>query len=581
MKTVQQIMQETGAEANIRNFRYMQENYTYKQKIRHAENVARSYQDKCSEMGLNCHISVGGLDSITLHYFLEACGVHVPCVSCSSLEQKGVQAVHKQIAAEMENTYSARECLGAHMALPQDEIDTITDPDTRAQEQALHDACPPVPRMYFLKPLKPKTKVIEELGWPVLSKEIAGKISLLQNPTPKNATAVQTALTTIQTIFTTAWDGIKAIVETVVTVITTTLQNAWDIVSDGVTTAFEGIQQIFTSIWDAIKTAVLGVVLIICDLVTGDFDALKSDISNILSALSEAISGIWNGIQTFISGVMSAIVSFLQAEWNGLLTIISTVCNAISTAVQAIWNAIKTFLSSTMTAIGNAVTTAWNGFLATISSLCQTISTTVQNIWNGILDFFRALPSTLATLGRTMFQRMADAIKGMAGTVYSAATGCISKAVDFIKALPEKALGWGKDFINGFAKGIANAASAVVDNVRGLADDIRSLLHFSRPDEGPLRDYEKWPVDFIHGYANAMRSAMPYLQKTLDGITAGMAIMVNGPQLAGAGAAPVPITKTINYNQTINVTSPDPVSPAETARATRIATRDLISKIKG
>lgn len=91
MKTVQQIMQETGAEANIRNFRYMQENYTYKQKIRHAENVARSYQDKCSEMGLNCHISVGGLDSITLHYFLEACGVHVPCVSCSSLEQKGVQ----------------------------------------------------------------------------------------------------------------------------------------------------------------------------------------------------------------------------------------------------------------------------------------------------------------------------------------------------------------------------------------------------------------------------------------------------------------------------------------------------------
>ena len=146
MKTVQQIMQETGAEANIQNFRYMQEHYTYKQKIRHAENVARSYQDKCSEMGLNCHVSVGGLDSITLHYFLESCGVHVPCVSCSSLEQKGVQAVHKQIAAEMENTYSAREWLGAHMALPQDEIDTITDPDTRAREQVAHDACPPAPR---------------------------------------------------------------------------------------------------------------------------------------------------------------------------------------------------------------------------------------------------------------------------------------------------------------------------------------------------------------------------------------------------------------------------------------------------
>lgn len=178
--------------------------------------------------------------------------------------------------------------------------------------------------------------------------------------------------------------------------------------------------------------------------------------------------------------------------------------NAIAAGVKAAWNGIKSFLSSTMTAIGTGISTAWNGFLTTVSGLCQTISTNVQTIWNGILDFFRALPSTLATLGRTMFQRMADAIKGMAGTVYSAATGCINKAVDFIKELPEKALGWGKDFINGFAKGIANAASAVVDNVRGLADDIRSLLHFSRPDEGPLRDYEKWPVDFIHGYADAM-----------------------------------------------------------------------------
>lgn len=271
----------------------------------------------------------------------------------------------------------------------------------------------------------------------------------------------------------------------------------------------------------------------------------------------------------------------MPAAWNAILSAIIATGNAIEAGVKAAWNGIKSFLSSTMTAIGTGISTAWNGFLTTVSGLCQTISTNVQTIWNGILDFFRALPSTLATLGRTMFQRMADAIKGMAGTVYSAATGCINKAVDFIKELPEKALGWGKDFINGFAKGITNAASAVVDNVRGLADDIRSLLHFSRPDEGPLRDYEKWPVDFIHGYADAMRSAMPYLQKTLDGITAGMAIMVNGPQLAGAGAAPVPTTKTINYNQTINVTSPDPVSPAETARATRIATRDLISKMKG
>lgn len=195
MKTVQQIMEETDAKANIENFRYMQEHYTYKQKIRHAENVARSYEEKCREMGMNCHVSVGGLDSITLHYFLEECGVHVPCVSCSTLEQKGVQAVHKRIAAEMEVVYPAREWYAGHNALTQEEINCIEDADEMEREQAALDACPTLPRMYFLKPMKPKAEVIQELGFPVLSKEIAGKISLLQNPTPKNATVRHAIIT--------------------------------------------------------------------------------------------------------------------------------------------------------------------------------------------------------------------------------------------------------------------------------------------------------------------------------------------------------------------------------------------------
>lgn len=195
MKTVQQIMEETNAQANIQNFRYMQEHYTYDQKVRHAENVAASFEEQCRARGLNCHVSVGGLDSITLHYFLQECGISVPCVSCSSLEQKGVQAVHKKIATEMEARYPVDEWLGGHMALPQEEIDAIQNTEIHDREQALLDSCPTLPRMYFLKPLLPKTKVIEQFGWPVLSKEIAGKISLLQHPTEKNATVRHAIIT--------------------------------------------------------------------------------------------------------------------------------------------------------------------------------------------------------------------------------------------------------------------------------------------------------------------------------------------------------------------------------------------------
>ena len=59
-------------------------------------------------------MSVGGLDSITLHYFLQEIGVLVPCISCSTLEQKGVQKVHRRIREEMEKEYAEWEHDMAH-----------------------------------------------------------------------------------------------------------------------------------------------------------------------------------------------------------------------------------------------------------------------------------------------------------------------------------------------------------------------------------------------------------------------------------------------------------------------------------
>ena len=77
MKTVFEQMEEQNAHANIAWFRTMQQ-MPHDWKIRHAEEVARSYYAAAREQGLNCHVSVGGLDSITLHYFLEEIGVCVP-----------------------------------------------------------------------------------------------------------------------------------------------------------------------------------------------------------------------------------------------------------------------------------------------------------------------------------------------------------------------------------------------------------------------------------------------------------------------------------------------------------------------
>lgn len=170
MKTIYDIMAEKNASANIKNFDMLQ-SLEYGQKVRHAREVALSFQETITATGANCHVSVGGLDSITLHYFLETIGIYVPCISCSSLEDKTVQAVHQKIADEMERNSARWE----------DDFEPGTAPEK--------------PIFHFLKPLMSKVEVIRQFGWPVLSKEIAGKIGTLQRASEKNATVRHAIIT--------------------------------------------------------------------------------------------------------------------------------------------------------------------------------------------------------------------------------------------------------------------------------------------------------------------------------------------------------------------------------------------------
>ena len=56
--------------------------------------------------------------------------------------------------------------------------------------------------------------------------------------------------------------------------------------------------------------------------------------------------------------------------------------------------------------------------------------------------------------------------------------------------------------IGNIVSGIQSRIQDVASAVTGVADKIRSFLHFSVPDEGPLADMESWMPDFMQWLAN-------------------------------------------------------------------------------
>ena len=102
-------------------------------------------------------------------------------------------------------------------------------------------------------------------------------------------------------------------------------------------------------------------------------------------------------------------------------------------------------------------------------------------------------------------------------------------AIGFITSLPGRALQWGMDFINGIAEGIRSAIGNVVSAVSDVADKIRSFLHFSVPDEGPLTDYESWMPDFMGGLARGIEKSRGLVRKAVEGVAGDMVV---SPKLA-------------------------------------------------
>lgn len=97
-----------------------------------------------------------------------------------------------------------------------------------------------------------------------------------------------------------------------------------------------------------------------------------------------------------------------------------------------------------------------------------------------------------------------------AGAVAGGIIGIAGKLLG--TSIDTKAGGWGADLVKGLAKGITSGGGIIAKAVSWIGNIIKGFLHFSRPDEGPLREYEKWMPDMIQGMADGIRNNAYLLQ---------------------------------------------------------------------
>ncbi len=309
-----------------------------------------------------------------------------------------------------------------------------------------------------------------------------------------------------------------------------------------------------------------------------DWDAFGKNIDNFVNALIDygpviisTLSGIaagfvaWNiaslisGISGIVSGaknmadVFPLVAKAMQALSANPIGAVITLVATLATTIITLWNTNEEFRNGVIgiwdrikEGIGNAVDGIVHFFTVTVPQAFNKVLDFVKTNWQGLLlllvnpfagafkllydnfEGFRNAVNNLVERIKTAFINMKDGISNTVRNIKDAIVNGFQAAVDFITSLPGKAVQWGRDFIQGLVDGIISMASRVVDAVKGIANTITSWLHFSRPDVGPLRDYETWMPDMVQGMAEGIRANAYKLENAVASMAGGMSANVNG-----------------------------------------------------
>ena len=197
-------------------------------------------------------------------------------------------------------------------------------------------------------------------------------------------------------------------------------------------------------------------------------------VSQVVSAGSELLSAL-GGMES-VGGLLSTIGSALSS---GLGGIASTIAGAVGSvgSLGSVFAGLASTASGAVGSIGAALT----GLVGATGPVGIVIAAVA------------ALGGTLLVAGAdgdTLGEKLSNVFKGIGQTISN---------------LVSSAFNWGRDLIEGIGEGIASAANWLFSGVKSIAQGIASFLHFSRPDKGPLREYEQWMPDMIAGMARGIR----------------------------------------------------------------------------
>lgn len=331
------------------------------------------------------------------------------------------------------------------------------------------------------------------------------------------------------------------------------------------------IGQVITWIQAQLPTILKEGVAFISGFASGIFDGLP----NVISSMGEILNGILTAIFEFIPTILQSgielIANLAQGIWDNLPAIVESITNVLGNLLETIKEKMPEYLQKGWELISNMAMGIWNNLPEIITTIVNLLRSLIQKIGEHLPEFLAKGIELVAKMAIGLVQAIPDIVAKVPELISAIIGGIAALIGDFVNI--------GADLVKGLWQGILSVKDWILDKISGFVDDIvggiKDFFGISSPSKVMAKAVGKWiPIGLAEGIEDNIKpvtDAMGKLGKLTTG-TLESQIRINP---IGLGAMNQGFNSGNKITQNLTINSPIPLTPSETARQVKNASRQL------
>lgn len=270
--------------------------------------------------------------------------------------------------------------------------------------------------------------------------------------------------------------------------------------------------------------------------VVESFEAVVHNVQPIVQRLIDYIPKLFDSIAPTLASMVPELMNTATELFNSLLnTLIRLIPQLIPVAVNAVTTIMNTLIANIPLLVDAAVKLIMalaQGLIQALPYLMEQAPVIIAAIAGALIENF---PEIIET-GISLIGALIKGLLSMLGNV-GTAMGKIGESIKNVaKDLVSSALNWGRDMIGNLAAGIIDKARAVYSAIKDVAHSIWSLLHFSEPETGPLKDFSSYGPDMMKTFASGIRKNAYLVENAARQAASGASMALTAGTVGGGNA---------------------------------------------